>query len=55
MLFGKKSLSTAQQGFTFTRRTMFVGGVQAVFGLVLAGRMSYLAIAQNDAHYLNRH
>ena len=52
MLFGKKSLSTAQQGFTFTRRTMFVGGVQAVFGLVLAGRMSYLAIAQNEKYAL---
>lgn len=52
MLFGKKSLSPAQQEFTFTRRTMFIGGVQAVFGLVLAGRMSYLAIAQNEKYSL---
>lgn len=52
MLFGKKTLSSAQQEFTFTRRTMFIGGVQAVFGVVLAGRMSYLAIAQNEKYTL---
>ncbi len=52
MLFGKKTLSAAQQEFTFTRRTMFIGGVQAVFGVVLAGRVGYLAIAQNEKYSL---
>lgn len=48
----KKGLSRAQQEFTFTRRTMFVGGVQAAFGLILAGRMGYLSVAENERYRL---
>jgi penicillin-binding protein 2 len=50
----KKSrpVSSAQQGFTFTRRTMFVGGVQAAFGLILASRMAYISVAENEEYKL---
>lgn len=48
----KKGLSKAQQEFTFTRRTMFIGGVQAAFGLVLAGRLGYLSVAENERYSL---
>ena len=47
-----KPVSSAQQRFTFTRRTMFVGGVQAAFGLLLSGRMAYIAVAENEKYKL---
>ncbi|MEE9432885.1 MAG: penicillin-binding protein 2 [Sphingorhabdus sp.] len=47
-----RTINSAQQTFTFTRRTMFIGGVQAAFGLVLAGRMSYIAVAENEKYQL---
>ena len=47
-----RPVSAAQQGFTFTRRTMFVGGVQAAFGLILAGRMAYISVAENEKYKL---
>ncbi|MBU3078873.1 penicillin-binding protein 2 [Sphingomonas quercus] len=46
----RKVLTEAQQGFTFTRRALFIGGAQMGIGAVLAGRMAWLAIAEN-AHY----
>ncbi len=49
---GEKPVSSAQQNFTFNRRTMFIGGVQASIGLLLAGRMSYIAIAENEKYKL---
>jgi penicillin-binding protein 2 len=49
---GQQPISSAQQNFTFTRRTMFVGGVQAAFGLLLAGRMAYIAVAENEKYTL---
>ena len=49
---GEKPVSSAQQDFTFTRRTMFIGGVQATIGLLLAGRMSYIAVAENEKYKL---
>ncbi len=42
-----RTLTDAQQGFTFTRRSLFLGGAQAAVGLVLTGRMAWLAIAEN--------
>jgi len=48
----KPPINSAQQKFTFTRRNMFIGGVQAAFGLVLAGRMSYIAVAENEKYKL---
>jgi penicillin-binding protein 2 len=47
-----RKVSSAQQGFTFTRRAMFIGGVQSVFGLVLAGRMAYISVAENEKYKL---
>ena len=38
------------QGFTFTRRALVLGGAQLAVGGVLAGRMAWLSIAQNE-HY----
>jgi penicillin-binding protein 2 len=40
------------QGFTFTRRTMLLGGAQAAVGVVLAGRMAWLSIAENERYRL---
>ncbi|MFC4291369.1 penicillin-binding protein 2 [Sphingorhabdus arenilitoris] len=47
-----KPVSSAQQNFTFTRRTMFIGGVQAALGLVLSARMAYIAVAENEKYKL---
>ena len=51
-MMNEKPVSSAQQSFTFTRRTMFVGGVQAAFGLLLAGRMAYISVAENEKYKL---
>lgn len=40
------------QGFTFTRRTMLLGGAQAAVGVVLAARMAWLSIAENERYRL---
>lgn len=48
----EKQVTTGQLDFTFTRRTMFVGGVQAAIGAVVATRMSYIAIAENEKYKL---
>ncbi len=48
----EKPVSSAQQSFTFTRRAMFVGGVQAAFGVLLAGRMAYISVAENEKYKL---
>jgi len=45
-------LSEAQQSLTFTRRAMFLGAAQAGVGLVLAGRMAWLSIAENERYSL---
>lgn len=45
-------VSSAQQRFTFTRRNFFVGGVQAALGLIVSGRMAYIAVAENDKYTL---
>ncbi len=48
----EKQVTTGQLDFTFTRRAMFVGGVQAAIGLVVASRMSYIAVADNEKYKL---
>jgi penicillin-binding protein 2 len=50
---GKKRRATPlvteqTQGITFTRRALVLGGLQAGVGALLAGRMAYIAIAQNE-------
>ncbi|MBM3927641.1 MAG: hypothetical protein FJ335_04175, partial [Sphingomonadales bacterium] len=44
--------SDAVQSFTFTRRAMFVSGLQIGFGVLLAGRMTWLAVAENERYSL---
>jgi penicillin-binding protein 2 len=40
------------QGITFTRRALVLGGLQAGVGLLLAGRMAYISIAENERSQL---
>lgn len=40
----------AAQSYSFSRRAIMLGAAQGVFGLALAGRMAWLAIAENE-HY----
>jgi len=40
------------QGFTLTRRTLFLGAAQAGVGVLLAGRMAWLSIAENERYRL---
>ena len=47
----KRRLVTEQnQAFTFTRRAIVLGGMQGAVGLLLAGRMAYLGITQNELY-----
>ncbi|HEY0316052.1 MAG TPA: penicillin-binding protein 2 [Sphingomonas sp.] len=41
-------VTEAQQTFSFTRRAFVVGGFQGAVGLLLAGRMGWLAVAEHD-------
>jgi penicillin-binding protein 2 len=41
-------VTEAQQTFSFTRRAFLVSGLQGAVGLVLAGRMGWLAITEHD-------
>ena len=43
-------ITGALQSISFSRRMLFVGGVQVAFGGVLLGRLGYLSIAQSE-HY----
>ncbi|MEP9401219.1 penicillin-binding protein 2 [Sphingomonas sp. VNH70] len=45
-------VTEAQQAFSFSRRAMVLGGAQAAVGLVLAGRMTWLAVAENERYNL---
>ncbi|PZO91890.1 MAG: penicillin-binding protein 2 [Sphingomonas sanxanigenens] len=49
-LFGSRQVSEAGQGFIFTRRALFLGAAQAGVGALLAGRMAWLSVVEND-HY----
>ena len=46
----RQLVTEAQQGFSFTRRTLFLGATQGAVGLMLAGRMAWLAIADHDRY-----
>ncbi|WNO52435.1 penicillin-binding protein 2 [Stakelama saccharophila] len=50
MKLPKRSMSKAEQAFSFSRRAMMLGLGQGAVGLVLAGRMGWLAVAENE-HY----
>ncbi len=45
-------ITEAQQAFTFTRRTLVLGGIQLGIGGILAARMGYISIAQNERYTL---
>ncbi|HEU4969156.1 penicillin-binding protein 2 [Sphingomonas sp.] len=46
----KKIITEASQSFTFTRRALLLGGIQGGVGALLAGRLAWLSIAENE-HY----
>ncbi|MEG3154895.1 penicillin-binding protein 2 [Sphingomonas sp. RB1R13] len=45
-------VTAVHQSLSFSRRMIFVGGAQAAFGALLAGRMAYLSITQNEKYQL---
>ena len=48
----RKTVNEASLSFTFTRRAMVVGGLQAGVGALLIGRMAWISVAQNEKYYL---
>lgn len=48
----KRGPTTGQLEFTFSRRALFIGGVQAVVGAVVATRMAYISVAENEKYKL---
>lgn len=51
-LLGKRSLSEAQVQMSFTRRGFVLGAAQIGMSAVLAGRMAWLSIAENERYNL---
>lgn len=47
-----RMISEGQQSYSFSRRAMLLGGIQASLGLVLAGRMTWLSVYENDKYKL---
>jgi penicillin-binding protein 2 len=45
-------ITEAAQAYSYSRRALLLGGVQAGVGLVLAGRMTWLAVFENDKYRL---
>ena len=45
-------VTAASQGYTFSRRAWLLGAAQATFGGVLAARMGWLSIAENERYNL---
>ena len=48
----KKIVTEATQSFTFTRRALFLGAAQGGVGALLAGRMAWLSIMENERYSL---
>ncbi|WP_136163536.1 penicillin-binding protein 2 [Sphingomonas flavalba] len=51
-LFGKRVITDATQGFVFTRRALVLGAAQGGVGLLLAGRMAWLSVVENERYSL---
>ena len=49
-LLKRKSLTEASQTFTFSRRTMVLGAIQGGFGAMLAARMAWISVAENEKY-----
>ncbi|MFL9841948.1 penicillin-binding protein 2 [Sphingomonas sp. ST-64] len=45
-------ITEAQQSYSFSRRAMVLGGGQAVLGVILAARMTWLSVYENDKYKL---
>jgi penicillin-binding protein 2 len=48
----KRALTSGQLDLSFSRRTLFIGGVQAAIGTVVAARMGYISIFENERYKL---
>lgn len=48
----KRLVTEAQQAFSFSRRSFFLGAAQVGVGVVLAARMAWLSIAENEKYTL---
>ncbi|WP_373490747.1 penicillin-binding protein 2 [Parasphingorhabdus sp.] len=47
-----KTISSAMQDLTFTRRATVIGGLQIGVGVLLASRMAYISVAENERYKL---
>lgn len=45
-------LTEGQQSLVFTRRSLFLSAAQASIGVILAGRLAWLSVAQNERYSL---
>jgi penicillin-binding protein 2 len=45
-------VSEATQSYSFSRRALVLGGIQGAIGLALAGRMTWLAVFENERYRL---
>ncbi len=52
LIFDKRSVSEAQAQFAFSRRSFVMGGAQLSIGALLATRMAYLSIFENERYTL---
>ena len=48
----RQIITEAAQSFTFTRRTMVLGALQGAVGAVLAARMAWISVAENEKYSL---
>jgi penicillin-binding protein 2 len=48
----KRAPTSGQLDLSFSRRTVFIGGVQAAIGTVVAARMGYISIFENERYKL---
>ena len=47
---GRPLITESHQAFTFTRRAMVLGGAQAAFGALLAARMGWISVHENERY-----
>lgn len=48
----RKTVTEASQTFSFTRRAMVLGGIQGSVGALLAARMAWISVAENEKYQL---
>ena len=48
----KRAPTSGQLDLSFSRRTVFIGGVQAAIGTIVAARMGYISIFENERYKL---